>query len=207
MRPAASPWSPWAARLLTVIVKGSIIPGVDLSLSEAARLLGKSDRQLRYLIAKGEIRARKVGRQWRLRRRDLPLSKGQEKAAAQKEDRALKLEAAATAGRQLSVRKIRACQVGLPLYRELRDAVGDDHPAVALLHEALLLVACGYYEFHGREKSQYYSRAREQASRAAMTLLLQGETGGGQLVERFETSLLPAIGGLVRRAERRETRR
>ena len=177
---------------------------VDLSLAEAARLLGKSERQLRYLIAKGTLKARKVGRQWRLRRRDLPLSEGQEKAAAQKEARSLGLELeAATAGRQLSVRKIRACQVGLPLYRELRDAAGADHPAVVLLEEALMLLACGYYEFHGREKSAYYSRAREQASRAAMTLMLEDDEDRRSLVERLETQLLPAIGGLVRRAERR----
>ncbi len=180
---------------------------MDLSLSEAARLLGKSERQLRYLVTKGEVPARKVGRQWSIRRSDLPLSEGQEKAAGQKEARSLDLELQATAGRQLSVRKIRACQVGLPLYRELCDAVGDDHPAVALLQEALMLLACGYYEFHGQEKSVYYSRAREHASRAAMALMLEGEDSREGLVKRFETALLPAIGGLVRRAERRGSRR
>ncbi len=180
---------------------------VDLSLSEAARLLGKSERQLRYLISNGRIKARKVGRQWSLRRSDLPLSDGQEKAVEQKEARSLGLELAASSGnRQLSVRRIRACQVGLPLYRELRDAVGAEHPAVALLHEALMLLACGYYEFHGREKSAYYRRAREQASRAGMTLMLDGEESRQELVERFEAQLLPAIGGLVRRAEQRGSR-
>ena len=57
---------------------------MDLSLAEVARLLGKSERQVRYLIVQGKLPARKVGRKWSVRRQDLPLSDGQKKAAAQK---------------------------------------------------------------------------------------------------------------------------
>ncbi len=57
---------------------------MDLSLSEAARLLGQSDRQVRYLIQKGKIPAHKKGGRWIVRRDDLPLSPGQLTAAQQK---------------------------------------------------------------------------------------------------------------------------
>jgi excisionase family DNA binding protein len=64
---------------------------MNLSLSEAARLLGKSDRQVRYLITSGKLSARKVDGRWAIRREDLPLSPGQEKAARQKTERAARL--------------------------------------------------------------------------------------------------------------------
>jgi hypothetical protein len=106
-----------------------------------------------------------------------------------------------------SVRRIRAFQAGAPLYRELLTAAGPDHPAVALLRESLMLLACGYHEFAGGNKAAFYTRAREQASRAAMSLLLEDEEGRRDLINRLESSFLPAIGGLIRQAERRERRR
>ncbi len=64
---------------------------MDLSLSEAARLLGKTDRQVRYLIQTGKIPAHKKGSRWIVRRDDLPLSPGQLTAAKQKTERAGRL--------------------------------------------------------------------------------------------------------------------
>ncbi len=54
---------------------------MKLSLSEAARLLNQSERQVRYLIRQGKLRARKADGRWIIRREDLPLSEGQEKVA------------------------------------------------------------------------------------------------------------------------------
>ncbi len=187
---------------------------MNLSLTETARLLNKSDRQVRYLIKHGGIPARKVDGRWVIRREDLPLSDGQVRAATQKQERAARLamEVLQPGGepkgsKRFSVRELRAFREGAPLYRELISAAGADHPAAALLRETLMLLACGYHEFESRNKAAFYSRSREQASRAAMALLLEDEEARRELIDRLETSLLPAIGGLIHHAERRERRK
>jgi excisionase family DNA binding protein len=184
---------------------------MELSLAEAARLLGKSERQVRYLIKTGDLAARKRDGHWRIQREDLPISDRQEAAAQHKAERAARLalevlqarEGQPGSPRRYSVRELRAYQEGAPLYRELVGATGPDHPAAALLREALMLLACGCHEFQAREKAAFYSRAREQASRAVMTLLLEDTESCRGLVDRFEVTLLPAIGGLIRQAESR----
>ncbi len=187
---------------------------MEVSLTEAARLLNKSDRQVRYLIKGGRIPARKVDGRWAIRRADLPLSDGQRKAASQKQERAARLamevlqpDGEPKSPKRFSVRDLRAFREGVPLYRELISGAGVDHPAAALLREALMLLACGFHEFESRNKAAFYARAREHASRAATTLLLEDEEGRRDLVERLETALLPAIGGLIHHAERRERRK
>lgn len=178
---------------------------MDLSLAEAARLLGRSERQVRYLIKTGDLEAQKKAGHWRIRREDLPVSERQEAAAQHKAERAARLamevlqprEEQQGSARRYSVRDLRAYQEGAPLYRELAGAAGPDHPAAALLREALMLLACGCHEFQAREKAAFYSRAREQASRAVMALLLEDTEASRGLIDRFEVMLLPAIGGLI----------
>jgi len=187
---------------------------MKLSLTEAARLLNKSERQVRYLIRYGKLPARKVEGRWIIRRQDLPLSEGQEKAAAQKAERAARLAAEVLQPRseegrakgRFSIRQLRAFQTGAPLYQELVKEVGGDHPATELLKEALMLLACGYHEFEAGSKQELYSRARQHTSRAAMALLLDEKVQRDDLVDRFETALLPAIGGLIHQAEKRKKR-
>ena len=184
---------------------------MDLSLAEAARLLGKSERQVRYLIKTGDLAAQKKDGHWRIRREELPFSERQEAAAQHKAERATRLamevlqprDGQQGAARRYSVRELRAYQEGAPLYRELVGATGPAHPAAELLREALMLLACGCHEFQAREKAAFYSRAREQASRAVMALLLEGDEARRGLIDRFEVALLPAIGGLIRQAENR----
>lgn len=190
-------------------------PTMVLSLAEAARLLGKSERQVRYLIQTGQLAAKKHQGRWRIRREDLPLSEGQERAERQKAERAARLAVEVLqprtdgkgSARHYSVRELRAYREGAPLYQELAREAGTDHPAALLLREALMLLACGCHEYEGRQKAEFYSKAREQASRAVMALLLEDEARRSDLVERFETALLPAIGGLIRQAEKRGRRR
>jgi len=186
---------------------------MELSLTEAARLLGKSERQMRYLIQEARIPGRKVHGHWVIRREDLPLSEGQVQAARQKTERAARLAEEILrpeeegSPKSHSIRQLRAYQVGAPLYRDLVEKTGADHPATGLMREALMLLACGYHEFESHGKAEHYGRARQQASRAVMALLIEDEESHRGLVERLETSFLPALGGLIHQAERRGRRR
>ncbi|HRC85320.1 MAG TPA: helix-turn-helix domain-containing protein [Thermoanaerobaculia bacterium] len=53
---------------------------MNLSLSEAATALGKSERQVRYLIAQGHLPATKQGGRWQVDSSELPLSEGRRQA-------------------------------------------------------------------------------------------------------------------------------
>jgi len=188
---------------------------MELSLAEAARLLGKSERQLRYLVKTGKIRARKIEGRWRLARKDLPLSPGQARAEESKQRRAARIALevlqpegpSAEPRRRFSVRELAAYREGAPLYRSLAAELGPDHPAALSLREALMLLACGCHEYHASAKVAYYGRAREQVSRAVMGLLIEDGEGREGLAVRIEQSVLPALGGLIRQAERRGRRR
>lgn len=184
-----------------------------LSLSEAARLFGKSDRQVRYLIRTGKLPARKEDGRWVIRREDLPLSPGQEKAARRKSERAVDLalelldpEARKDKKKGYSIRQMRAFQEGVPLYHDLTGQLSAEHPAALLLRESLMLFACGFHEFESGAKARLYAQARQQASRAAMTLLLE-PTVHVELIERLETGFLPVLGGLIHHAEKRGSRK
>jgi hypothetical protein len=54
---------------------------MQLSLADAAIALGRSQRQIRYLIQTGGLAARKEGGRWVIDSADLPLSAGQRQAA------------------------------------------------------------------------------------------------------------------------------
>ncbi len=185
---------------------------MDLSLSEAARLLGKSDRQVRYLIRAGKLPASKKNGRWTIRREDLPLSAKQERAARHKVDRAAQLAEeilrpeGGDAKKKYSIRDLRAYREGAAIYRELA-AAGADHAATELMRESLMLLACGYHEFQAANKAELYARARHQASRAAMALLLDDEEAHRDRIERLETAFLPALGGLIHHADKRGRRR
>lgn len=53
---------------------------MQLSITEAAHLMGKSPRQLRYMILQGALQAHKDGRRWVLDSESLPLTAGQRRA-------------------------------------------------------------------------------------------------------------------------------
>ncbi len=184
---------------------------MDLLLSEAARLLDKSESQVRYMIKSGQLPARKADGRWRIRREDLPRSAGQLRAAEKKLARAadlaaevLKPNVARSGKKRLSLHSLRAMEDGAEIYRELVAKLGTDHPAAVQLHEALLLLSCGYYEYSSPEKAAFYGQARQHASRAAGELLLHGEASHESLLGRLEETFMPALGGLVNRAERRQ---
>ncbi len=187
---------------------------MDLLLSETARLLDKTESQVRYMIKSGRLKARKVDGRWRIRREDLPRTAGQLRAAERKLERAADLATEVLKPRKgkrgsgkLSLRSLRAMEDGAKIYRELASEIGPDHPATEQLHEALLLLSCGYYEYASPAKAAFYGRARQHASRAAGELLLGGDGAHDALLERLEEKLMPALGGLVNQAERRQKRR
>ncbi len=60
---------------------------MKLSLSQAAECLGKTRRQIRYMIQQGHLDARKEGGRWVVDSEHLPLSDAQQQSRARQANR------------------------------------------------------------------------------------------------------------------------
>jgi len=198
---------------------------VKLSIAEAATVLGKSQRQIRYLIKTGGLRAAKEGQSWRIDGADLPILDAQRQALAERAQAArgafekglepvvkAALSASCDAGagedtkRSYSVTDLRAFQAGEAIYREARRDLGPEEPAVAHLFEALSLLSRGCHCFHPKEKAGRFTEARELAATAVVALLLHdgdGDAGRRDLAQRIEQEMIPKVAGLVASYEKR----
>lgn len=179
---------------------------MDLSLTQAAQFLGQTRRQVEYLIKTGRLPARKDGARWVVTDTDLPLSPGQRQASERKAA-ALHAVAEEVLGQgaprtRYSVLDLKAFREGLAVLADCRAHLPETHPALPLLRQALDDLAVGCHRFDRRGKAEAYGRARDGTSRTVCALLIDAPPGTEALVERLEQTLIPAISGLTRRAER-----
>ncbi|MDJ0840189.1 MAG: helix-turn-helix domain-containing protein [Acidobacteriota bacterium] len=177
---------------------------MNLSLAEAARLMGKTTRQVRYLIAKEKIPAQKVGGRWFIDRESLPISKGAERARERKVAKAVHisrdvLRVPGPPRKHYTVLDLKAFTAGRACYHGLKEEAGE---ARVQLRESLLLICCGCHAFQTTEKRAYFVRARESACRALGLLLLAGAIEPP--MDCLEKEYIPALGGLIRRLEGRQ---
>lgn len=192
---------------------------MKLSITETATVLGKSERQVRYMIRKGELAAKKEGKRWRIASDDLPLDDRQKerlhaRLASAREALEEALEPAAKAvgargkrGEAYSVSRLAAFEAGAEIYRELAAGQAADTPARDCLQNALLHVARGCHSFHAESKARAFDEARQLAATAVAHLLLPGDGDGLRLAERLEEELIPKLAGLVAANEKRGKRR
>lgn len=145
---------------------------VLLSIEQAAARLGKSARQVRYMVKTGKLPARRDGARWVIESDTLPRSSGQEQAAERRSDRlrAAVEEALDLGGRRrrYSVRDLRAFQVGLPLLEAAALELGPEHAAGQALRSTLEHLARGCHRFQNADKATAYCAARDAASPAGL---------------------------------------
>ena len=181
---------------------------MNLTIPQVAAMLGKSERQVRYLISKGELPARKDGGTWVIDDAALPRSDGQT-AAQDRRQRQMRdavedvLGVSAPERRRFSICDLRAFQVGLPLLRRCEAELGGEHAATRALRAALRQLSLGCHHFERRDKAGAYRAAREAASEAAFELALSEAPAAPALLDLVEQDLLAAIAGLLRRMDRR----
>ena len=187
---------------------------MELSLKDAATLLGKSPRQLRYLLATGRLKGEKHGKSWRFDPDKLPLTEAQRQSLRDRADtlqeaaQAAASKAATAAGdgkRHYSVTDMRAYQLGEPLYQRVAAAWGVEDPAAGRLRRALECIALGCHAYHGGEKRAHYAAAREAVAIAIIDLRLHLPTDQERcaVAEAVEQTLRGPLNALIRRAERR----
>lgn len=182
---------------------------MELTLKQVAAQLGKSVRQVRYMIQSGTLPARKSPSGWLVDSAALPASPRQGEAAARKQ-RALRaavedvLSAPDTPGtRRYSLRNLRAVQVALPIRSACEAALGASHAATQSLYQTIEHIIRGCHRFARGDKAEAYRLARDEASRSTCSLLIDGSEPALRLLDQVEQELLPAISGLLRRQERR----
>ena len=198
---------------------------MKLSIAEAATVLGKSQRQIRYLIKTAGLRATKEGSRWRIDSGDLPISDADRQALAERSQVAREafekglepvVKAALSARgdapadeekkRSYSVTDLRAFQAGEAIYREARRDLGPEEPAVRHLFDALSLLSRGCHCYHPKEKAGRFIEARELAATAVAALLLhEGEATSERrsFAQRIEQEMIPKVAGLVASYEKR----
>jgi excisionase family DNA binding protein len=186
---------------------------MELSIEEAAALIGKSARMVRYLVKAGRIPARKEGKSWRIDRDALAryLPAGVEDARRQQvadlRTRVFAaLDAAAPPGPEgvrrgfFSVRDLQ-CWATLVKGVQCAEDAGLGGPAAALRAAASALVE-GTHQFHPQTKIGRYVDARGSICAAIADALLARAEVGVPLADLLEKELLPSLSGLIRRAEK-----
>ncbi len=112
-----------------------------VTLHEAATLMGKTPRQVRYLILQERLAADKRSGRWMIRREDLPLSKGAEAAATRKADTLhdtvqRTLAEAGHAREAFGIQQIQAVRALLPVHRAMVAELGTERSATVCTHAA-----------------------------------------------------------------------
>lgn len=183
---------------------------MEFTIDQAAVRLGKTARQVRSMVDRGELPSRRTEtrRVFVILDNDTAGSDGQRQAQQHKldslrdvvEQTLATVETAGGAKRGYTLEDLRAFQSGRAIYLETTAVLGVDHPAVVQLQLVLSQLAMGCYRFRQDEKRGAYLEARDAACRAAVLYFLA--PGHEEAARRIEREILPAIGGLLRRAEK-----
>jgi excisionase family DNA binding protein len=180
-----------------------------LSIKEAATILGKTRRQVAYMIEQGELPAKKSGGRWVIERADLSVDAQRQQRVSRKqaEFKAVIEEAVIPGTQRYTLRDLKAVQLAIPVYRQLVER-GAGYEAAALhMRECLDQLAVGCHRYDRQEKTLAYRAARDAASLAAIDLILsQGADASEPLLDAIEQELMPAMAGLLRRSERARAR-
>jgi excisionase family DNA binding protein len=178
---------------------------LQLSVTQTAQLLGKTRRQVEYLIKQGRLPARKVGGRWQVEESDLELSPGQRQAARRRadalRDTALGVLEGNSPRPRYSMTDLHAFQTVSGLWRDGEQTLGPDHHTLPRLRHALDQLALGCHRFEREDKARAYHEARDALALAACALHLETDPAPRTLAVRIEGEAIPAVSGLLRRSQ------
>lgn len=182
-----------------------------LTVAEAAARLGKTPRQIRYLLKQGQLDARKPGKSWQIdvASLDAHVAPGvvahRERVAdrVDAEVAAVTPEPPPTSRRRYSLTDMKAYQIAAPLLARCHTDLGPEHDATRLLRASLDHVARGCHRFERDEKAAAYRDARDAASHAVCALYLDGGDAAREIATTIEQELMATFAGLLRRLSKR----
>lgn len=192
---------------------------MELSVREAAALLGRSPRTIRAQLVRGDLSGRKRNGSWRIERRHLPLTETQRRAFQAKatairqavED-ALPPRLAQTRGqRSRSIADLDAFRYGARLLADLRAAEADalraptQRRVAGHVERALLALAAAAQHFDRELKLSALNRARTNLAHATALLLVEAGIPPPDPVREWvaalENQVIPAVAGFTRWVE------
>src|SRR5580700_2189180 len=163
-------------------------PAVKLTLAEAAQLLGKSPRQIRYLQKSGELKGIKVEGRWMFDAAALPVAPGRQEAKQRKAaelgravEEALGPHLKPPGRKGYSVADLGAFRTGVAQGQAATTRLGPDHAAAAALRASIVALAQGCHRFHQRDKTMAFQLAREHAAEAVAHLYLDGSEAAQEI--------------------------
>ncbi len=179
-----------------------------LTLDQAAAKLGKTRRQVQYMIRGERLRAEKVGNRWLIDEADLPYSGSQQKVQARKQRKfraaiedALDVDPKGNQTTRYSVLDMKAFQISQEIFKQVHESLGKDEQAAASMWQCLLELSLGCHRFDQHEKIIAYGNARDHASEALCHLIFRDHDRSSTYAHRIEQDLMPAIAGLLRRLD------
>jgi len=183
---------------------------MQLTLEQAATRLGKTVRQVRYMVEQGRLLAKKVGGRWLIDAQDLPRSEAG-RASDKRRDRAVKAAVERALGvedvpaKRYSLGDLKAFRIAMGLQREVASLLGADHRASVSLTRTLECLALGCHRFEHEDKVRAYKEARDQASLALCALFMADREDIVGVVAGIEQDLMAAFSGLLRRYDRKRS--
>ena len=173
---------------------------MEYTVREAATLMGLHPRTVRRMVAAGKIAGAKREGVWMVSSAGLRTSPGAQVQRARSADAVREAVEGALAGSG------RTSVLDLGAFRHLHAcvlAIADGDPVRALLTDALADLTAGAVAFQPDEKIPLLRRSRAGTARAIATLALrEALPPGAPTIALLERQVLPALGGMLRRAER-----
>jgi hypothetical protein len=175
---------------------------------------------VRAQLARGDLRGAKIGGQWRVERRHLPLTEAQREALQRKADGvravvedALPSRRARRGGeRTRSVSDLDAFRVGAEVLGELRRETAEldqdtRQRAQAALEGALVALTESALHFDPPAKKRALERCRAELACVVTLLLLAGDGEPAAWAHQLEQDMAPAVAGLARWIDRLREKR
>lgn len=200
---------------------------MHLSVSQAAVVLDKTPRQVRYMIRQEQLSAVRQGKSWRIDSASLPLSDEAKQALLERVGEARETFEAALAPaaqavadisgqeappadepktERYSVRKLLAFQAAEQVYGEMQGEATEVLEARHVLFQAVVQLTQGCHAFRSEEKATHFRSARSLAAESAARLYLSRASSAADWAHQLEQEVIPKIGGLVAAHEKRRRR-
>ncbi len=196
---------------------------MEVTIREAAQIVGRSTRAVRNMAQSGRVKARRVGRRWMVDRESLNSVLGpapdvrRTQVAELREklnqslDRATPTPPETSQRSYYSVRQLDACTVACVALQQLAELEAEPRQALAeaeaALREFLRALTESVHQFHPELKIKCLLRARSHACTALADLIaydtVHDTPAITALADRIEGVLLASLTGLIRHAERR----
>ena len=176
---------------------------MELTVQEAATLLGVTRRAVRARIRRGTLRAFKRGNQWYLPRKALDLDPTQQRRLRDVSDEIRATVEGALPDRDArSVAELKSFRAAKAVLLGLRGHGVELQPAAGALQDGLGRLAEGHHQFSRAAKLSGYGAARSRFCHALAGLLVLDSALASGAARAIELEVLPPLAGLIRWAER-----